>query len=149
MIILYLSASSKTTYSTQDNFKSISIITCKNRPGVAMILKIQIHYHDYSEIYIVLIYHKLLWMDDIIIWFWSVYTKILSNIELTHSYSIIVNIRELNTYISGFSCRAKNWPSNLDGKKMYIYTVKQILIRIYILFLSVNTVSLWHQRSKR
>ena len=39
IVIPYLSASSKTTYSTDFNFRSISIITCKNRPGVATILQ--------------------------------------------------------------------------------------------------------------
>ena len=39
IVIPYLSASSKTTYSTDFNFRSISITTCKNRPGVATILQ--------------------------------------------------------------------------------------------------------------
>lgn len=37
----YLSASSNTTYSTDVSFKSISIITCRNRPGVATMLPIK------------------------------------------------------------------------------------------------------------
>ena len=39
IVIPYLSASSNTTYSTDFNFRSISITTCKNRPGVATILQ--------------------------------------------------------------------------------------------------------------
>ena len=35
----YLSASSNTTYSTDANFRSISIITWRKRPGVAIILQ--------------------------------------------------------------------------------------------------------------
>ena len=35
----YLSASSNTTYSTEDNFRFISTTTCINLPGVAIILQ--------------------------------------------------------------------------------------------------------------
>ena len=50
----YLSASSNTTYSTDANFRSISIITWRKRPGVAIILRTRNIYlilsHDINSI---------------------------------------------------------------------------------------------------
>ena len=48
----YLSASSNTTYSTDVSFKSISIITCRNRPGVATMLPIKQSISKYTGILI-------------------------------------------------------------------------------------------------